>query len=69
MHRILRVPWKTHNNMFPHLAGMIDPELWFAKRCIKFINMCMKSDNNSKYSQNYSQFVWLIIECQVLNVV
>ncbi len=26
---------------------MIDPELWFAKRCIKFISMCMKSDNNA----------------------
>ncbi len=26
---------------------MIDPEFWFAKRCIKFISMCMKSDNNT----------------------
>ncbi len=34
------------NNMLPYLAGMIAPELWFAKRCIKFISMCMKSDNN-----------------------
>ncbi len=33
--------------MLPHLAGMIDPELWFAKRRIKFISMCMKSDNNT----------------------
>ncbi len=33
--------------MLPHLAGMIDPELWFAKRYIKFISMCMKSDNNT----------------------
>ncbi len=33
--------------MLPHLAGMIDPELWFAKRCIKFISMFMKSDNNT----------------------
>ncbi len=33
--------------MLPHFAGMIDPELWFAKRCIKFISMCMKSDNNT----------------------
>ncbi len=33
--------------MLPHLAGLIDPELWFAKRCIKFISMCMKSDNNT----------------------
>ncbi len=44
---IWRVPWRTHNNMLPHLAGMIYPELWFAKRCIKFISMFMKSDNNT----------------------
>ncbi len=47
MRRVRRVPWRTHNNMLPHLAGMIDPELWFAKRCIKFISMCIKSDNNT----------------------
>ncbi len=29
--------------MLPHLAGIIDHELWFAK----FISMCMKSDNNT----------------------
>ncbi len=42
MHRVWWVPWRTHNNMLPHLAGMIDPELLFAKLCIKFISMCMK---------------------------
>ncbi len=47
MCRVWRVPWRIHNNMLPHLVGMIDPELWFAKRCIKFISMCMKSDNNT----------------------
>ncbi len=47
MLRVWRVPWRTHNNMLPHPAGMIDPALWFAKRCIKFISMCMKSDNNT----------------------
>ncbi len=26
---------------------MINPELWFAKRCIKYIIMCMKSANNT----------------------
>ncbi len=30
-----------------YIAGMIDPELWFAKRCIKFICMCMKYHNNT----------------------
>ncbi len=45
--RVWWVPWRTHNNMLPHLAGIIDPELWFVKRCIKFISICMKSDNNT----------------------
>ncbi len=47
MHRIWWVPWRIHNNMLSHVAGMIDPELWFAKRCIKLISMCIKSDNNT----------------------
>ncbi len=47
MLRDWRGPWRTPNNMLPHLAGMIDPELWFAKRCIKFISMCMKSHNSA----------------------
>ncbi len=47
MHRVWRVPWRTQNNMLPHLAGMIYPELWFVKRCIKFLSMCMKSDNDT----------------------
>ncbi len=33
--------------MLPYLARMIDPELWFAKEGIKFISMCIKSDNNT----------------------
>ncbi len=33
--------------LLPHLADLIDPELWLAKRCIQFISMCMKSDNNT----------------------
>ncbi len=32
MRRVWRVPWRTHNNMLPHLTGMIDPELWFDKK-------------------------------------
>ncbi len=47
MHTVWQVPWRTHNNMLPHLVGMIDTELWFAKRCIKCISMYMKSDNNT----------------------
>ncbi len=32
--------------MLLQLAGVMDPELWFAKRSISFINMWLKSDNN-----------------------
>ncbi len=28
-----------------HLAGCMDIELWFSKRCIRFLNMAMRSDN------------------------
>ncbi len=28
-----------------HLAGCMDIELWFSRRCIRFLNMAMKSDN------------------------
>ncbi len=33
--RVWWVPWKTNNNMLPHNVSTIDPELWFAKSCIK----------------------------------
>ncbi len=36
MRKVWRVPWTTRN-VLPHLAGVMDPELWFSKRCIKFI--------------------------------
>ncbi len=34
------------NYMCPHVAGVIVHEFGFTKMCIKFINMCIKSDNN-----------------------
>ncbi len=45
MRKVCRVPWTTHCNLLPHLAGVMDPELWFSKRCIKFIKMALNSDN------------------------
>ncbi len=33
--------------MFAHVAGVMEPELWFAKRCIKFIKMALISENNT----------------------
>ncbi len=41
MHKV----WTTHCNLLPHLAGVMDPELWFSKRCIKFIKITLNSDN------------------------
>ncbi len=45
MHKVLRVLWATHCNLLPHLAGVMDLELWFSKRCIKLIKMALNSDN------------------------
>ncbi len=45
MRKVWRVPWTAHCNLLPHLAGVMDPELWFSKRCIKFIKMALNSDN------------------------
>ena len=43
--RLWRLPWKTHCCLLPHIVGCMSPELWFAKRCIKFINMAVNSRN------------------------
>ena len=43
--RVWKVPWRTHSNMLPHLAGVLPPERWFCKRSINFLNMAVKSDN------------------------
>ncbi len=44
VHRVWQVPWTTHCVLLPHLAGCMDIELWFSRRCIRFLNMAMKSD-------------------------
>ncbi len=43
--RVWRVPWITHWVLLPHLAGCMDIKLGFSRRCIRFLNMAMKSDN------------------------
>ena len=43
--RVWRVPWRTHCNMLPHLAGVLPPELWFCARAINFLNLGIKSNN------------------------
>ncbi len=45
MCKVRRVPWTTHCNVLPHIAGVMDPELWFSKRCIRFIKISLNSDN------------------------
>ncbi len=45
MHKVWRVPWTTHCNVLPHLTGVMNPEIWFSNRCIKFIKMALNSDN------------------------
>ncbi len=44
--RMWYLPLRTHNNMMAHVAVVMEPELWFAKRCIKFIKMALIVDNN-----------------------
>ena len=45
--RVWRVPWTSHCNLLPHLAGVIPPELSFAKRAIAFIRILLESENKS----------------------
>ena len=43
--RVWRVPWRTHCEILPHLAGVMPPELSFAKSAISFTNLLLKSEN------------------------
>ncbi len=45
VYRVWCVPWRTHNNMLAHIAGVMDSEFIFEKRCIKFIKMALLSKN------------------------
>ena len=45
--RVWHIPWTTHCNMLAHVAGVMDPELWFAKRCMKFIKIALMSGNHT----------------------
>ena len=46
MRKVWRLPWVTHCNILPHISGNMGIDLWFAKRCINFLNMAYNSDNN-----------------------
>lgn len=57
MRRVWRLPWQTHCNMLPLIAGVMDPELWFAKRAINFLNMAVKSSSqNVNFISNMARF-------------
>ena len=43
--RVWKVPWMTHGDLLPHLAQVMAPQLWFAKRSIKFAKMALESRN------------------------
>ncbi len=45
IHRVWRVPWTTHSKWLPHLANYMDIELWFSRRCMRFIKMAVNSSN------------------------
>ncbi len=42
---MLRVPWTAHCYLLPHPTGVMNLELWFSNRCIRFIKMALNSDN------------------------
>ena len=43
--KVWRVPWTTHCDLLPHLAGVMPPKLSFAKNAISFAKLLLKSDN------------------------
>ena len=46
IHKVWRLPWLTHCNMLPHIAGCMDIKLWLYIRCIKLIKMVCNSKND-----------------------
>ncbi len=43
--RVWMVPWTNHCKLLPDLANCMDIELWFSRRCMRFIKMTMNSSN------------------------
>ncbi len=50
--RVWRIPWQTHCIMLPLIAGVMDPEFWFAKRSIHFLNMALNSSSQNIKSKS-----------------
>ena len=80
--RVWKIPWSTHSNLLPHLAGVLPPELSFAKRTISFIKLLLNSNNkvvkmitgmglcgtHSFIGQNY-RFLYYKYDMNVKNVI
>ena len=48
--RVWRIPWRAHSSLLPHLAGVMSPKLWFAKRALSFAKVGLQHRNeNVKY--------------------
>ncbi len=43
--RVWRGPMTTDCKLLPHLANCMDIELWFSRRCMRFIKMAVNSSN------------------------
>ncbi len=55
--RVWCIQWQTHCNMLPLIAGVMDPEFWFVKRSINFLNMALNSSSqNVKWISNMGRF-------------
>ena len=48
--RVWKIPWQTHCNLLPFFANVMDPVLWFAKRCLSFV---LKALNSKNYTVAY----------------
>ena len=47
LRKVWRIPWTTHNNILPVLAGVMPPNLFFEKRAINFSNKLLNSKNKT----------------------
>ena len=55
--RVWKIPWQTHSRLLPHIADVLPPELWFAKRMISFVKNALNSLNTIvSYVVGMSQF-------------
>ena len=55
--RVWKIPWQTHSRLLPHIAGVMAPELWFARRALSYLKNALNSRNTLvAYIAGMSQF-------------